>query len=52
MKKLVMLTIFACCVTMSLVGCENGNINIDNLISEESGNACSSGEEEIKESRK
>ena len=27
--KLIMLTFFACCVTMIFVGCENGNKNID-----------------------
>ena len=52
MKKLVMLTFFVCCVTILFVGCENGNININNLISGDSGNIYSSGEEEIKESRK
>ena len=47
-----MLTFFVCCVTIIFVGCENGNSNINNLISGGSGNIYSSGEEEIKESRK
>lgn len=28
--KLIMLTFFTCCVTITFVGCENGNKNIEN----------------------
>ena len=51
MKKLIMLTFFVCCVTITFVGCENGNININEFVS---GNTefFSSGEEFLRESRK
>lgn len=47
MKKLIMLTIFASCVTITLVGCENGNIQINNLDSDTIIENKSSGDEEL-----
>lgn len=35
-SKLIMLTFFVSCVTIFFVGCENGNIEINNSVSGES----------------
>lgn len=51
MKKLIMLTFFVSCVTILFVGCENGNIKINESVSEKT-DFLGSGEELLKESRK
>lgn len=48
MQKMIMLTILAIYVTITLVGCENGNIQINTLSSGDIVNEDSSGDEEIK----
>lgn len=49
MMRLIMLTFFVCCVTIILVGCENGNIEINEFASGET-EFLSSGEEFIEKS--
>lgn len=46
-KKLIMLTIFVTCVTITLVGCENGNIKVNTLDSETRNESKASGDEEL-----
>ena len=45
-----MLTIFVCCATIIFVGCENGNIKINESVSEKA-DFFDSGEEIIEKSR-
>ena len=50
--KILMLTIFLVCVTIAFVGCENGNIEINESISDDISNINSSGEEDVVVSRR